>query len=390
MAPQKRWWDCHGKDCKGRLCGYRVPAGRIACDACGHQPPAHISCAKRGAGAATITPGGGDRKRGSDAKADAKGRGKGGSKQDVPNNIASFAEKQLKKEKHELQLQVDKLTKEGKQLKAAAAGGPPPGTTVDSEPMDQDSGDASATTLAAAITQARDELRQLQECTEFYKSLIPDFGTALATAQTKLDAATAARRAANPLKKQLEGAEGYQTRMAKKLADAKAGLETKRQQLAEAQAALASQQAAVTEAEATAAKADAEVAVLATRFASERSAPPAQAANASSPAGLAELAPPAAGYITIAFAEEKWAEREALYQQQMAQLQSLVAAQPDEETPSEAGESDISQVIGDEAWNKVEKGKRKTLLKKEKEALATKVRAGIGTVSMVSSPFKKA
>jgi DNA repair exonuclease SbcCD ATPase subunit len=384
MAPQKRWWDCHGKDCKGQPCGYRVPAGCIACNACGHQPPAHIS----GAGAAT-TPGRRDRKQGADANKGAKGRGKGCGKPEVPLTTGASAEKQLKKEKHELQLQVDKLTKESKQLKAASAGGPLPGTAVDSDSMDQDPGDASATTLAAAITQARDELRQLQDCTEFYKSLIPDFGTALAAAQRKLEEATAARRAANPLKVQLEGAEGYQTRMAKKLADAKAGLAAKHQQLAEAQAALERQQAAVAEAEATAAKADAEVAVLAARFASERNAPPAQATNAVPPARPAEQAPPAAGYVTIAFAEEKWAEREALYQQQMAQLQSLVAAQADEDTASEAGESDIGQVIGDEVWNKVEKGKRKTLLRKEKEALATKVRAGIGKVSMASSPFKK-
>ena len=94
-------------------------------------------------------------------------------------------------------------------------------TAASGEPMDQDAEDASATALGAAISKAREELKELQNCSEFYKSLVPDFAGKLVAAQAKVDAAGAARRAADPLKKQLEGAEGYQTRMAKKPSDAR-------------------------------------------------------------------------------------------------------------------------------------------------------------------------
>ena len=44
---------------------------------------------------------------------------------------------------------------------------------------------------------------------------------------------------------------------------------------------------------------------------------------------------------------------------------------------------------GGEALSKVERGKRKAVLHRERDALATKVRNGLAKVSSVSSPFKK-
>jgi hypothetical protein len=276
MAPTK-CWTCHGKKLNGKTCGYGVPIGEKACNSCGHEPPIHVSCpSKAGAGAAANSPK--EPRRKADKPGNwSKGNADGGGEK-LEAALAAKAAADLKGKETAKALAA--ANAQLKQLKAAAATGAPLGTTADSEPMDQDSGDATATTLEAAITQARDELKQMQGFTDFHKSLIPDFGAKLAATQTKLCAATAARRAADPLKKQLEGAEAYQTRMGKKLSDAKVGLDTKRQQLADAQAALEKQQATVTEAEATAAKADAEVALLAARFASERNAAPAPPANA--------------------------------------------------------------------------------------------------------------
>ena len=44
----------------------------------------------------------------------------------------------------------------------------------------------------------------------------------------------------------------------------------------------------------------------------------------------------------------------------------------------------------DEAWSKVEKGMRKAVLRRERDALAKHVRTSLSKVSAASSPFKKA
>ena len=284
------------------------------------------------------------------------------------------------------------VSAELKQFKAPASVGAARSAATDSEPMEQESEDASANELAAAITQARDELKQLQDCNEFYRSLIPDFDGKVAAAQAKLEAAAAARRAANPLKKQLEGAQLYQTRVAKKLSDAKGSLEKHRSQLAEAQAALEKQEAAVAEAQATAAKADAEVAAFATRFATESGAAPSQPIAPPS-ASSVEQVQPGQCFVSIAYAEEKWAEREAAFAQQIAQLQALVVPALDvqsETSPSEAGDDlDLPDPLDDGAWSKVERAKRGKLLRKERDTLARNVRSKLSKVSAAASPFNK-
>jgi hypothetical protein len=377
MAPT-RCWTCHGKKPNGKTCGYGVPIGETACNSCGHEPPIHVSCpAKAGTGAASSNP---KEYRRKDDKPGSKKRGATSGTDKLQTALAEKAAADLKAKETAKALVA--ANAQIKQLKATAVTSSPLGTAAGGQPMDLDLDDAPAATLVAAITQAREELKQLQDCSEFYKSLIPDFATKLVAAQAKLDAATAARRAADPLKKQLEGAEGHQTRMAKKLSDAKAGLDAKRQQLAEAQAAFEKQQGTVAEAEANAAKAVAEVAGLAARFASERSAAPAPPADVH-----AEATPASPGFVSVAFAEEKWAEREASFTQQLAQLQAIVATQS--EVPSEAGDLELEHLEEDEAWSKVEKGRRKGVLRKQRETLATRVRAGLGKVSTAASPFKK-
>ena len=101
------------------------------------------------------------------------------------------------------------------------------------------------------------------------------------------------------------------------------------------------------------------------------------------------------GCVSIAFAEERWAEREAAYLQEMVQLQALLGAQdddiaPSEASPSEAGElGSADQLEADEAWSKIERSKRKAVLGRSGRVLATKVRSGIAKVSGCASPFTK-
>ena len=96
------------------------------------------------------------------------------------------------------------------------------------------------------------------------------------------------------------------------------------------------------------------------------------------------------GCISIAFAQEKWAERELAFAAQLAQLQSVVACNKAvDDNTSEAGD-DLEE---DEAWGKLDKGKRKSILKKaaakRDEALASRLKAGLSKVSSNQSPFKK-
>ena len=102
------------------------------------------------------------------------------------------------------------------------------------------------------------------------------------------------------------------------------------------------------------------------------------------------------GYVSIAFAEEKWAEREAAYAQQLEQLQALVATQPGgasaaaEPAPSSASDlGSLADLEEDEAWCKVDKGRRRALLHKQRDELASKVRSKLGGVATVRSPFHK-
>jgi hypothetical protein len=385
MAPDC-YWDCHGKKGNGKPCGYKVPLGEISCNSCGHQPPPHVSCPGRH---------GRQDKAQAAAKKEDNGNNKRARRQPAAGAADSGKLKAALEANKETAKSLNAAKAELKKLKAeavaAAASRAAPGNEV---PMDQDGADPATGDCLAAIAQARDELKQLQGCTDFYKSIIPDYPAKVVEAQAKLDAATAARRAAGPLKKQLEGAEFYQLRMDKKLADAEASLEAKRQQLSEAELALQAQQAMVTEAAATATKAAAAVAQLAARFAAERNAPSPQL-QAPATTGLpaqGEQVQPAPGFVSIVLAEQKWLEREAAFAQQLAALQALVLPAEDgtSEAPSEAGDIDVPDSIDDGAWNTVDRSKRPQLLRRQRDILARNVRSKLGKVGTVSSPFSKA
>jgi hypothetical protein len=386
-----RFWACHGKDGKGKPCGYQVPVGKIHCDACGHMPPTHISCPGKGDGAK-----GGRKPANSEVPKATKGVGKGGAPE-VKLKAALEAKATAEAKAKESNRAQAALRVEVQKLKEAAAAAPPPAPGAAME-LDHNGTEAGASALEAAISAARDELKQTQACTDFQKSLVPDFAAALAAAHAKVEAALVARRAASPLKKQLEGAEGHQQRSAKKVADAKALLEARRKEVADAQAAMQLQKEALADLEAVLAKADAEVADLAARFASERNAAPAAPATS----GTAQLDANPDGFVSRSFAEEKWAEREAHFARQLEQLQSLVADGQAggamlEAAPSEAsdlGTLEQLEALADDdvAWGRVDKTKRKAVLSRQRDRLAKQVKTSIGGFTKISgthSPFSK-
>jgi hypothetical protein len=389
MAPGK-FWDCHGKDCKGNPCGYKVPVGRIACDACGHQPPLHVSCpGKRG-----------DKAKGASATVtDEKRSGREGSntaEAKLKAALKAKAASEAKSNDNAKALVADKA--ELKKLKEAAAVAPCPAAALAME-LDHDGPETGTSALEAAISAARDELKQTQAFTDFQKSLVPDFAAALAAARAKVEAALVARRAASPLKKQLEGAEGHQQRSSKKVADAKALLETRREEASKAQAAVQLQEEALADVLAVLAKADAQVAELAARFASERNAAPAALATDGAPLQAESFAAPPEGYVTIALAEARWHEREQEFQKIIAEARALAGSDPANSlAPSEAAASDVADIASldasesvddDDKWSKVGKDKRKALLSKQRDVLASKVSRSLAKVSLTESPFSK-
>ena len=238
----------------------------------------------------------------------------------------------------------------------------------------------------------------------------PNFAEVLATAEAECDAAAAAKRAANPLKKQFEQADRWHKKQVGHQADANAALAAAREALDKAQADVAARQKAVTEAGAAVAKALAERATLAAQLAAEKGA-------------TAELfaATPAAAVVecetvSIAHAEKLWVEREQQFAAERAALlkhfEDLQAAteraakegaeaaeNASADGASDATLSDLGSVADleqDAAWAAVDKGRRRAVLARAKHgtALMRELRAISGSrpkcaVSSAASPFQK-
>ena len=159
---------------------------------------------------------------------------------------------------------------------------------------------------------------------------------------------------------------------------------------------MVNQRSAVAEAEAIVAKADAEVAALAARFASERNAAVGAAASSQQqpPASTAS----AEDFVSVTYANEKWAEREAEYARIIAHMQALVDEGAGTAAPSEAAPSDVGDLASlegledDAAWGRIEKSKRKAVIRHQRDRLAKEVKSSLGgfaKVSAATSPFKK-
>ena len=99
----------------------------------------------------------------------------------------------------------------------------------------------------------------------------------------------------------------------------------------------------------------------------------------------------------MAFAEAKWAEREAQFAVELAALQALVVGEGQggsaSAAPSEATDTpdpasfDID--VGDAGWKTVGKETRRAIAARQRTLLAGKVAASIGKVSRAVCPFQK-
>ena len=309
-----------------------------------------------------------------------------------------------------LRLQLAALTAENKQLKQLKVQAP--SATSPAMEIDGEGSDCTHAALQADIDQARTELQKLQNCDDHVKALIPDYEGKVAAANAKVDAATAAKRAAHPLKKQMEHADGRRGKLTKKVADAKLAVEARREESQKAQVALQTQEAALAELQEALGKADTEIAELAARLASEHAAaaPSAPGVGHAHPASghpaPGDTAP--VGFISIAEASARWEEAEAereqinkLLSEQLNKLLSDPRLQlPPADDVSVSELQDLGAIedleTSDDAWSKVDRAKRKAVLHRSRDKMARDIHAGISGVikasskkPAVSSLFKK-
>ena len=113
--------------------------------------------------------------------------------------------------------EIKALKDELAEVRKSASGRAAPKAGME-DAMDFDADDEHATTaLSAAVDRAREKLAKLKELPEELRGLVEGgFDACCSKLQQELADAQAARRAANPLKKQVAGAEAYKSRMEEK------------------------------------------------------------------------------------------------------------------------------------------------------------------------------
>jgi len=304
----------------------------------------------------------------------------------APDADGAKLQQQLDAERRKHAAELKRVAAENKRLKEELE------RSADADMVDE--GDEGGEPLADAVAAARDKLKEAKAMPVSLRGhLAGSYDDFIAKLQDELTVAQAALRANNPAAKRLEGAEAYKTRMEKRLEDAKAAQAKSDAAVLEAQQEANKRKAAAAEAEAAVAKALAEVAELAVKLAAEKATGQPAAANAP-PQGADAVAAPLPGYVTVAFAEEKWKEREIAIAARFQELEALVAASASAADGAASVASDVGNVeeLDDEAWTKiVGKGKahRAVLLRKSRDELAAKVRGKLGSVTTVKSPFFK-
>ncbi len=254
---------------------------------------------------------------------------------------------------------------------------------------------------SAELTAINTEVQSLKDDIEFCEKMPParrerhfaslgGHDVHLANLRASLQEWLAKQRACKPLRQQLASAqsrEDHLTKTAKAEADK---LQELREQLTELQEGIAAQQAKADKAATELVVAKALACKLAADWAAEAAGHTAQA----QPPPAAAPAPQ--GFVSIDFAEAKWNEREAHFQQLLQQARSMVTAsdmaEASEAAPSEVAASDLGDPADfddDDKWTQVPKAKRRALLSRERTALASKVSVALGKVSTHQSPFAK-
>ena len=124
--------------------------------------------------------------------------------------------------------------------------------------------------LQEAVDSARKKLQMLDELTADQRTLFLDWTADRANAKAALDSANEARRAANPLRKQMSDAEAYHKRMLARRAKTAASLEQKQDELDKLHSWVAELHESLASDDAEVAKAAATVATLAAQNAAEK------------------------------------------------------------------------------------------------------------------------
>ncbi len=293
-----------------------------------------------------------------------------------------------------------------KKLKAGTAS--PTTANTSDVTMGQGSGDTGPTALAAAaadaaIKEAAARLKAVKDIPESLRAELCDhkggYEAMLVAAEAAKTQALAAKRGTKSLKEQVEAKEDFIERTSKSHQAAVAKVEATLAEQTELQKKLDHQRRLSTKLEEDLKLAHSELYQLRARAAEEQRAKAGAGSAGPAATEAASVGPlqVPTGCVSIAFAEEKWAEREAAVSQQIAQLQALVcqaethSTAASEVSPSEVGELDsVEQLEEDEAWSKVERGRRKAVLRRERDVLAVKVRTSLAKVSCAASPFVKA
>ena len=301
-------------------------------------------------------------------------------------SAADIVAKQALQQKREMEQQLQQLRSELAEVKKGNLA--PPACEMEADSHDDEK------EAKAELATLRADLKQLQSLSA---DLQARHGIAeqISSLKSKIEGASAKMRGNRPLDVRLASQSAHTDRMEA----LEAAAANRLAELQEKQSMLAKQ---IEEQQATQAAAASKAKEARDELASLKSQKAAALAAEVGPSmaptqGAAQEPPP--GCVSIAFAEAKWAEREAAFAQQVAQLQALVSCQSastsegsagSEASPSVSGDlASVDDLEDDDTWSKVVPGKRKALLCRERDALATKMRSTLGKVSAVSSPFKK-
>ena len=379
----KTHWLCKGTSLNGEACNCWIPLGRRWCDFCGHMPPAHVTSPELRKGGGKGSNGG----KVDDAKSGRKGngKGKGGKRPSAHDQRTKELEDKLAKVSKEAATARKAQQVAEAKAKAAEARGAEATAVCEMVIDDNDEGES---TPDQKIQAAQEKLRYAREAPDGMRAAFAiRYDEYIAQLEQELEDAKASKREGKSLKVQLEQAELYQERAAKRAEKARASLQESEQQMDALLQKMELQKAEVETREEQCLAAKATVSALATRMAEQLAVEPPPTAAAE------HTKHPPEGFVSIAFAEEKWAEREAQVAEQIAQLQALVTtyASTQGESLSDVANAsgDVENLEDDEVWNTVERGKRKAVLGKQRDALATKVRTSLAKVSGHASPFKK-
>ena len=320
----------------------------------------------------------------------------------------SFAEKQILRELEAKLARKDKelaaSKAEVKKVKAQAAkavveGAGPLAQDLAAADVQMEPDDSGSDAVVKAIRWKIQLLKRTPK--EQYGMLIGGYEGQSAALQAELAAAQDAKRAAQPLRAQLDSAENWKRNAVSNAEAAKKCLEDKEADLADLAEQVEEQRRSLAALNEVVAAAGEKIALLADQIAAD---------NKTGSPLPAPQPPRVEEVVSLALVNEKWAEaqaavaaREAEFEKVIANLQAAVACNATGSTaPSDAAPSDVGDLASLESLLEEEKqGKgeqvrerKRALLGRQRDRLAKEVQAGLSgfaktKVSMAGSPFVK-